>query len=168
MRNYAQGFQPKHFLAQVHPGVNPDADKLAAEHGFESGYELVNYTYGASDWTDTSSPMLRDAEKTKTLPKATQPTLKSQNYIADTTEGRKLVANPYSHQVDTASNQLPSISRQDEVYINANEGRILKLVNGVVDYESRLVTLPAAPILFENQEQRSYTVQHCPTISLPN
>jgi len=31
--HYAQGFQPKHFLGQFHPGINPDADALAQSLG---------------------------------------------------------------------------------------------------------------------------------------
>lgn len=165
--SYAQGFQPKHFLGQFHPAINPDADALAKEHGFENGYEAVNFYYGASDWTDTPSPMLRDLEKSKTLPKATHPTLESHIYVADTTEGRKLVANPYFHQVDTAGNQLPYISRQDELYINEDEVRILKLVNGEVDYKSQSVQLENAPLLLENQEKGGYSIQLKPTIAMP-
>ncbi|MEM1278235.1 MAG: ABC transporter substrate-binding protein, partial [Pseudomonadota bacterium] len=165
--SYSQGFQPKHFLGQFHPAVNPDADKRAAEFGFASGYEAVNFYFGASDWTDTPTPMLRDLEKSKTLPAATQPTLESHIYTADTTEGRKLVANPYFHQVDTAGNQLPYISRQDEVYINENEVRILKLVNAEVDYKSQSVQLPSAPLLLENQEKGDYTVDLKPTVAMP-
>ena len=33
--SFAQGFQPKHFLGQFHPDINPDADKLAQDAGFE-------------------------------------------------------------------------------------------------------------------------------------
>ncbi|MEM8730012.1 MAG: ABC transporter substrate-binding protein [Pseudomonadota bacterium] len=165
--SYAQPFQPAHFLGQFHPALNENADALAAEYGFESGYEAVNYYFGASDWTDTPSPMLRDPEKAATLPYATQPTLESHIYIADTTEGRKLVANPYFHQVDTTGQQLPYISQQDEVYKNDNEVRILALVNGEVDYKSQSVQLPSAPILLENQENGGYSIQLKPTIAIP-
>lgn len=165
--SYAQAFQPKHFLGQFHPSVNEDADALAAELGFASGYEAVNFYYGASDWTDTPSPMLRDPAKAPSLPKGTQPTLESHIYTADTTEGRKLVANPYFHQVDTTGQQLPYISRQDEVYKNDNEVRILALINGEVDYKSQSVQLPSAPLLLENQEKGGYSVQLKPTIALP-
>lgn len=164
--SYAQGFQPRHFLGQFHPAVNPDADARAAEFGFADGYEAVNYYFGASDWTDTPTPMLRDPELAARLPAATQPTLESHIYVADTTEGRKLVANPYFFQVDTAGNQLPYISRQDELYINENEVRILKLINGEVDYKSQSLQLPAAPILLENQEKGDYTIYLRPEITI--
>ncbi|MEM6943522.1 MAG: ABC transporter substrate-binding protein, partial [Pseudomonadota bacterium] len=143
--SYAQAFQPMHFLGQFHPAISDDADAAAQALGFENGYEAVNYYYGASDWTDTPSPMLRDPARVASLPAATQPTLESHIYTADTTEGRKLVANPYFHQVDTTGQQLPYISRQDELYKNDNEVRILALVNGEVDYKSQSVQLPSAP-----------------------
>ena len=165
--SYAQPFQPAHFLGQFHPALNADADTLAAEYGFESGYEAINFYFGASDWTDTPTPMLRDPEKAATLPYATQPTLESHIYIADTTEGRRLVANPYFHQVDTTGQQLPYISRQDELYKNDNEVRILALLNGEVDYKAQSVQLPSAPILLENQESGGYTIQLKPTIAFP-
>ena len=163
--SYSQPFQPRHFLGQFHPAISDDADAKAQELGFENGYAAVNFYFGQSDWTDTPTPMLRDLELSKKLPKATQPTLESHIYIADTTEGRKLVANPYFHQVDTAGNQLPYISRQDELYINENEVRILKMTNGEVDYKSQSVQLPSAPLLLENQEKGNYTVSLRPTIA---
>ncbi len=78
------------------------------------------------------------------------PTLESHIVTSDTTEGRKYVANPYFHMVDTTGQQLPYISRQDELYANDNEVRILKLVNGEVDYKSQSLTLAAAPLLLDS------------------
>jgi hypothetical protein len=57
--SYAQGFQPKHFLGQFHPDINPDADAWRREYGFENGYDAIAAYYGNSDWTDTPTPMLR-------------------------------------------------------------------------------------------------------------
>ena len=164
---YAPAFQPKHFLGQYHPDINPDADALAQGLGFENGIALVSAYYGNSDWTDTPTPMLSAPDKVDGLPKGTQPTLESHIYISDTTEGRRLVANPYFHMVDTAGNQLPYINEQDELYANDNEVRILKLVNGEADYKSQSVTLPSAPLLLENQEKGDYTVWLKPTIASP-
>ena len=165
--HYAQGFQPKHFLGQFHPEINPEADSLAKSLGFENGYEVIKAYYGNSDWTDTPSPLLANPDKVGNMPKAVMPTLESHILIKDTTEGRHLVANPYFHMVDTAGNQLPYISEQDEVYINENEVRILKLVNAEVDYKSQSVRLPSAPILLENQEKGDYTVNLKPEIQMP-
>ncbi|MEM0949372.1 MAG: ABC transporter substrate-binding protein [Pseudomonadota bacterium] len=165
--HFAQAFQPKHFLGQYHPDINPDADALAAECGFENGLAAISAYFGNSDWTDTPSPMLNSPDKVECLAKATHPTLESHIYVSDTTEGRKLVANPYFHMVDTTGQQLPYISRQDELYANDNEVRILKLVNGEADYKSQSLTLAAAPLLLEQAETGGYSVQLKPTIAMP-
>ncbi|MDJ0631218.1 MAG: ABC transporter substrate-binding protein [Rhodobacter sp.] len=163
--SYAQAFQPRHFMGQYHPDINPGADALAQECGFENGIAAVSAYYGNSDWTDTPSPMLSNPDKIDCLPKGTQPTLESHIYISDTTEGRKLVANPYFHMVDTTGQQLPYISRQDELYANDNEVRILKLVNGEADYKSQSLTLASAPLLLEKQGDGDYSVQLKPQIA---
>jgi len=164
--SYAQGFQPKHFLGQFHPDFNPDADKLAQSIGFENGYAVIAAYFGSSDWTDTPTPLLAQPDKVAGMPKAVMPSLESHITISDTTEGRHYVANPYFHQVDTAGNQLPYISEQDEIYINENEVRILKLVNAEVDYKSQSVQLPAAPILMDGAEAGDYTIDLKPTIGM--
>lgn len=164
--SFAQGFQPKHFLSKWDPELNPDADKMAQAAGFENGYEVLSAYYGNSDWTDTPTPMLRAPDKVGNLPADTMPTLESHIYVTDTTEGRHLVRNPYFFQVDTQGNQLPYISEQDEVYINENEVRILKLVNGEVDYKAQSLQLVSAPILLENQEKGDYTVELKPEITI--
>ena len=165
--SYAQPFQPMHFLGQFHPDLDENADANAQALGFDDGISALQAYYGSSDWTDTPSPMLSNPDKVDALPKATQPTLESHIYISDTTEGRKLVANPYFHMVDTTGQQLPYISRQDELYANDNEVRILKLVNAEADYKSQSLTLEAAPILLENQEKGAFSVQLAPTIAMP-
>ena len=141
--HFGQGFQPKHFLGQFHPAINSDADKLAKAAGFENGYDVVNFYYGRTDWTDVPSPMLKDPSKIPALPAAIQPSLESFITIADTTEGRHYVANPYFHMVDTAGNQLPYINEQDEVYVSDHEVRILKAINGEYDYKLQSLTLPS-------------------------
>ena len=165
--SYAQGFQPKHFLGKFHPDLNPDADAYAKSLGFEGGYDAILAYYGNSDWTDTPSPMLSRPDILKNLEKHTVPTLESHIYVTDTTEGRHLVANPYFFQIDTNGQQLPYISEQDEVYANDNEVRLLKVINGDVDYKAQSLQLAAAPLLLENQEKGNYTVQLNPDIASP-
>ncbi len=166
--SFAQGFQPKHFLGRFHPDMNPDADALAQEAGFENGLAVLSAYFGSSDWTDTPSPLLNSPDRVANLPADVVPTLESHIYTADTPDGRHLVANPYFHQVDTAGNQLPYINEQDEVYANDNEVRILKLVNGEADYKSQSLQLPSAPLLLENQESGDFTVHLRPEITLSN
>jgi len=163
--SYAQGFQPKHFLGKWDPELNPDANKMAQAAGFEDGYEVISNYYGNSDWTDTPSPMLRSPNKVSKLPADTHPTLESHILVAESTEGRHLVANPYFHQVDTAGNQLPYISEQDEIYVNEDEVRLLKLVNAEADFKAQSLQLSTAPLLLENQEKGNYTVHLKPEIT---
>ena len=162
---YVQPFQPKHFFEQFHPALNDQADANAKALGYEGGYDLIKAYYGNSDWMDTPSPMLTAGDKLAGLPRDTMPTLESHIYVTDTTEGRHLVANPYFHQVDVTGQQLPYISEQDEVYINDNEVRLLKIVNGEVDYKSQSLQHASAPILLENQEKGGYTVDLRPEAS---
>ena len=165
--SFAQGFQPMHFLGQYHPDLNPDADKLAQEAGFENGLAVIAAYFGNSDWTDTPSPLLNSPDEVANLPADVIPTLESHIYTTDTTEGRHLVANPYFHIVDTQGNQLPYINEQDEIYANDNEVRILKLVNAEADYKSQSLQLPSAPMLLENQEAGDYTIYLRPEITVP-
>ncbi|MCP4302472.1 MAG: ABC transporter substrate-binding protein, partial [Gammaproteobacteria bacterium] len=164
--SYAQGFQPKHFLGKWDTELNPDADKMAQAAGFENGLDVLNNYYGNSDWTDTPSPMLRSPDRVGKLPADTHPTLESHILVAESTEGRHLVANPYFFQVDTAGNQLPYISEQDEIYVNEDEVRLLKLVNAEADFKAQSLQLSTAPLLLENQEKGNFTVHLRPEITM--
>jgi peptide/nickel transport system substrate-binding protein len=164
--SYAQGFQPKHFLGRFDPDINPDADKLAQSMGFKDGYEVISNYYGNSDWTDTPTPMLRSPDKVAKLPADTMPTLESHILISESVEGRHLVANPYFFQVDTVGNQLPYISEQDEIFVNEDEVRLLKLVNAEVDFKAQSLQLSTAPLLLDNQEKGDYTVQLRPEVTI--
>ena len=164
--SFAQGFQPKHFLGKWDPKINPDADAMAQAAGFENGLDVLSNYFGNSDWTDTPSPLLRSPTKVANLPADVVPTLESHLTVTDTTEGRHLVANPYFFMVDTAGNQLPYISEQDELYINENEVRVLKLVNAEVDYKAQSLGLSAMPLLLDNQEKGDYTVDLRPAVAM--
>lgn len=165
--HYAQGFQPKHFLGQYHPDINPDADALAQSLGFENGYALIMAYYGSSDWMDTPTPMLSHPDKVAGLPLGAAPTLESHIVIAESTEGRRFVANPYFYMVDTAGNQLPYINELDEIYVGESEVRLLKLVNGEVDYKAQALQVDYVPLLLESQESGGFFVDLKPEITMP-
>ncbi len=164
--HYAQGFQPKHFLGQFHPDVDPNADANAQALGFENGYAAIAAYYGSSDWMDTPTPMLSFPDRVAGFPAAATPTLESHILVSESTEGRHLVANPYFFQVDTAGNQLPYISEQDEIFVGETEVRILKLVNAEVDYKSQSLQLDSVPLLLDGQEKGNYTVDLKPEIAM--
>ena len=164
--HYAQGFQPKHFLGQWHPAVNPDADANAQKLGFENGYDAIAAYYGSSDWMDTPTPMLTNSDKLSKLPLHAHPTLESHIVIAESTEGRHFVANPYFYMVDTAGNQLPYINEQDELFVGNAEVRLLKLMNGDVSFKQQALNLDHAPVLLENQEKSNFTVVLKPEVAM--
>ena len=164
--HYSQPFQPLHYLGRFHPKHNKDADALAKSFGFESGYAAVAAHYGSSDWKDIPTPMLTHPDKVAKLPKAAVPTLESFITVTETADGRRYVANPYFHMVDTAGNQLPYISRFAEDYVKENEVRILKAVNGEYDYKSQSIQLPSAPILLEHRQKGDYAIDLRPTIAM--
>lgn len=164
--HFGQGFQPKHFLGKFHPAINPDADKEAQALGFPDGYAVIMAYYGNSDWTDTGTPMLNSPDKVANMPMDAMPTLESHFVVKETTEGRHFVANPYFFQVDTTGKQLPYINELDELFVNDQEVRLLKLVNGEVDYKAQSLQLSDAPLLLENQEKGGYTIQLKPKIAM--
>jgi peptide/nickel transport system substrate-binding protein len=163
--SYAQGFQPKHFLSIWDPELNPEADAMAQEAGYENGYAVLMNYFG-SDWTDTPTPMLSNPDKVANLPANSMPTLESHMLISESTEGRHLVSNPYFHQVDTAGNQLPYVSEQDEIFVNEDEVRLLKLVNAEVHFKAQSLQLSTAPLLLDNQEKGGYTIQLRPEVTI--
>ncbi len=165
--SFAQGFQPKHFLGQWDPKLNAKADDMAKKAGFENGLAVLAAYYGSSDWVDTPTPMLTAPDKVGNLPMDTVPTLESHIMTKQNADGRHLVANPYFFMVDTAGNQLPYINEQDETYVNDNQVRILKLINGEVHFKSQSLQLPMAPVLLENQEKGNYQLQLKPEIAAP-
>jgi len=162
--HYAQGFQPMHFLGQFHPDIDDNADANAQAIGFENGYAAVAAYYGSSDWMDTPTPMLAHPDKVEGMPAAAHPTLESHIVIAETTEGRHFVANPYFHMVDTAGNQLPYINEHDEIFVSETEVRLLKLINAEADYKTQALNLDDVPLLLENQEAGDYTIAIRPQI----
>ncbi len=168
--DYAQPFQPKHLIGKFHPKLNPDADKLAQSLGFKDGYEAVKFYYGQSDWKDIPTPLLKDAEKAKQLVEAgftaTAPTLESFIVVEDTLEGRRLVANPYFFQVDTAGQQLPYINEIKEIYIGDEDIQTAKLIAGEIDYKTQALNLPTAPVLLENKDKGGYSVALRPTVGM--
>ncbi len=161
--DYGQPFQPKHFLSQFMTKHNPDADKVAQEYGFANGAEAVDFYYGGSDWKDVPSPLLKDADKAAKIGRAVLPTLESHILVEENAEGRKLVANPYFHMVDTAGNQLPYIGEIVETYIGDKEVQNLKIMNGDVVWKQQAVFLEDFPLLKENESKGDYTVSFAPT-----
>jgi len=154
--DFAQPFQPKHFLAPMMPKYNPKADEEAKAAGYEGWVDRLTNFYGSSDWKDVPSPLLDGSDN------RVAPTLEAFILSEETAEGRKLVANPYFHMVDTAGNQLPYIDEIDETYVPDKEVRVLKITNGEVDYKAQALFIDDFPVLKDNEGAGNYTVDLVP------
>ena len=108
--------------------------------------------------------LMKDAEKVKTIGVAVKPTLESHILVEENTEGRKLVANPYFHMVDTAGNQLPYISEINEEYVPEREVVNLRIINGDVTWKQQAMQLNDFPLLKENEAKGNYTAALAPTL----
>jgi len=162
--DYGQAFQPKHFLGKYMDEHNPGAAALRAEHGFASEAEAIDFYYGGSDWKDVPSPLLKDGAKARKIGVAVVPTLESHVLIEDTSDGRKLVANPYFHMVDTAGKQLPYMPEIVETYVAEREVQNLRIMNGDVVWKQQAVELVDFPLLKENEAKGDYTAALAPAL----
>ncbi len=161
--DYGQAFQPKHVLGQYMARYNPDAEALAQGQGFASGAEAIDFYYGGSDWKDVPSPLLKDSDKAMAMDRAVLPTLESHILVEESSEGRRAVANPYFHMVDSAGQQLPYISEIAEVYIPEKDVQNLKIMDGDVVWKQQAIFLEDFPLLKENEGRGNYTVSFAPT-----
>ena len=101
---WAQAFQLKYFLGRCHPGINPAADKLAQEAGFENGLEVIKVYWGKPDYNNTPSALLSVSERVVNLPADVFPTLKSHIIVSKTVEGRRLVSGSRCDQLHAIAN----------------------------------------------------------------
>ncbi len=162
--DYGQPFQPRHFLGQFMERHNPDAAALWAAHGFANEGETVNFYYGASDWKDVPSALMKDADKAAAIGRGVVPTLESHILVEENSEGRRMVANPYFHMVDTQGHQLPYIPEIVESYVPEREVNLLRMMNGQVTWKQQAVFLDDFPVLKENEGRGNYTVQLAPAL----
>ncbi len=155
---YWQPFQPDEWFKQFHPDYATDGDAVAAEFGFDSAIDAVLGMWGCpSNWKDCGSPWLTGTGTVWT------PTLESFILVDESTEERRLVANPYFHAVDTTGQQLPYIERMLEEFIEDTEVHNLRITNGETDYKTQGLGIDDFPVLEDNQEDGSYTAQLAPS-----
>ncbi|MEM0906200.1 MAG: ABC transporter substrate-binding protein, partial [Pseudomonadota bacterium] len=161
--DYGQPFQPEHVLGQYMEKHNPNYRAALQKDGFATTAEAIDWYYGGSDWKDVPSPILKDRDRATNAGRAVLPTLESFVVVEETAEGRRFVANPYFHMVDTAGNQLPYISAIDERYVPEKEVRNLSIINGDVTWKQQALFLEDFPLLKENESKGNYTVSFAPT-----
>ncbi len=160
--DYGQTFLPRHFLGRFMDAHNADAAALRAEFGFVSEKDAIDFFYGASDWKDVPSPLLKDPAKAART--GVMPTLESHIVVAEDSNGRRLVANPYFHMVDTAGHQLPYINEIREDYVPERDVVNLRVMNGQIVWKQQAIELNDFPLLKENEATGDYTVSLAPTL----
>ncbi len=148
---FAQPLQPYEFLKQFHPDFNPDAGANAKKFGFEAGKDAIVGMWSPSNWKDVGSPWLTGTVWT--------PTLEPFNVVDESTEERRLVANPYFFAVDTSGRQLSYINEMSEVFIEDSGVTKLRITNGLVDYKTQGLTIADSPVLKDNHDSGNHKVQ---------
>lgn len=133
---------PKHYCGQFVPSVNPDAESLATEQGFDSWSQALEkscFTY----FTDEKRPSLNAWQQTTAYD--------GLNQIIE------FERNPYFYKVDTAGNQLPYIDKATMLQSENVEDILLKVINGEVDFSNRhFATVTNKPVIYDSQESGNY------------
>ena len=142
---YTHEWAPKHYLKDLLPKYNPDADADAKAEGFDSWTARFIPLY-YSDW--------EDANHQYGLPK-----LEAWIKVDETPEHQLFVPNPYYYKVDTAGQQLPYIDEVEEVYANENELIELKVINGEIQYKAQSLQIGSLPLFQQNQDKGNYDIQ---------
>ncbi len=131
-------YLPAHFMKQFHIKHNPDADKLAQEQDYEYWYELFGYYAGA---LRIGCPALGPWVLTE-----------------EAATGNTYERNPYYFKVDPEGNQLPYISTMRSMAWEDNEGHLMLMVSGQIDYEAWGVSVGDWPVLKKNEEKGDFEV----------
>jgi len=142
---YTHEWAPKHFLMNLLPKYNPNADAEAKAEGFDSWTARFIPLY-YSDW--------EDANHQYGLPK-----LEAWIKVDETPEHQLYVPNPYYYKVDTAGQQLPYIDEVEEQYASENELFELKIINGEIQYKAQSLQIGSLPLFQQNQDKGNYDIQ---------
>jgi peptide/nickel transport system substrate-binding protein len=142
---YTHEWAPKHFLKDLLPKYNPNADADAKAAGFDSWTARFIPLY-YSDW--------EDANHQYGLPK-----LEAWIKVDETPEHQLFVPNPYYYKVDTAGQQLPYFDEVEEVYAAENELFELKIINGEIQYKAQSLQIGSLPLFQQNQDKGNYDIQ---------
>ena len=146
--NWSYRLMPKHFYSQFHIDYNKDADKVAAEYGYEHWWQLFGALQGS-----TFPGFILTEEINREYP-MTVPWV----YGRKVTGGLVFERNPYYHQVDTAGNQLPYIDQVLLTRVEDAELYTLKALAGEADYCSWGMPLNKYPLFLKEAENGKYRV----------
>ena len=132
-------YLPAHFLKQFHIKYNDKADDLAKEKDYENWYQLFKYYGGAWNALPIGLPQMGPWLRTEESP-----------------TGNTYERNPYYFKVDPEGNQLPYISTLKERFWGDQEGHLMLMMTGEIDYESWNVGIGNWPALKKNEEKSNF------------
>lgn len=138
-RNYHTiPFAPEHYLSQFHIDLNPEAEALAKEAGYDTWYSHFLFVY-----PDEVQQRLNPE-----LPCVDPWMLVSVDEIGNKYFDR----NPYYWKVDTAGNQLPYIDGQDRMLLDG-AAITMELLAGKLDYCLQFAKVDDYALYVEYAEQ---------------
>lgn len=136
---------PLHYCGQLYPDVNPKANELAQERGYDSWSQAIEQSC-YFNFQDANRPLLF-----------------AWRQVIDYDGLNQLVEwerNPYFFKVDTDGNQLPYIDKVQMVQTENVEDIVLKVINGEIDFSNRhFATVGNKPVIYDNQEKGGYSLK---------
>lgn len=135
----------EHYCGPLFPEINPDANAVAQERGFDNWSQAIEQTC-FFNFQDANRPLLFAWRQVT-------------NYdgLNQLIEWER---NPYFFKVDTDGQQLPYIDDVKMVQTESVEDIVLKVVNGEIDFSNRhFATVSNKPVIFDGQEAGGYTLK---------
>jgi peptide/nickel transport system substrate-binding protein len=143
--NWQFGPWPKHWFSTYHADYNENANQIAQQAGFDTWYlyfrELMPVLHSDHGFIGE---------------KLGRPTLNPWVFVEETPTTYVYERNPYYFKVDPAGNQLPYIDRHVAVKIDDAEVRLLKILNGELDFVAWGVSLENYPVIKGNEAAGGY------------
>ena len=136
---------PKHWFSTYHADYNENASQIARQAGFDTWYlyfrELMPQLHADHGFIGE---------------KLGRPTLNPWVFVEETPTTYVYERNPFYFKVDTEGNQLPYIDRHVIVKIDDAEVRLLKILNGELDFVAWGVSLENYPVIKGNEAAGGY------------
>jgi peptide/nickel transport system substrate-binding protein len=136
---------PKHWFSTYHADYNENANQIAQQAGFDTWYlyfrELMPQLHADHGFVGE---------------KLGRPTLNPWVFVEETPTTYVYERNPFYFKVDTEGNQLPYIDRHVAVKIDDAEVRLLKILNGELDFAAWGVSLENYPVIKGNEAAGGY------------
>ncbi len=145
----AHAYLPRHYMERFHIDLNPDANALAEELGFDTWVQA--FEANAMEFGNGYAHIIDDNQP--------RPTMQPWTLVEVTDSSKVHVRNPYFWKVDTAGQQLPYIDRIVTGIVDP-ETINLKIISGELDYElnNTVASVANYSLYKQNEAAGGYTV----------